>query len=467
VLSTAGAGLPATRWRVEIDGNVVASRRIGQRIYVVTRFVPQLAGFTYGAYPQMTAAAANRQLLASTPLTALLPKVRVNGGADAALVAPSAVYVPPQGSRAPTADMMLVIAIDLATPRIAQTMAIAGPVEAIYASSTNLYLASSRYELRSGNGILLPSEPATYMTDLHQIGLGTDAMTIVGSGSIEGYLGTDVDKASFRLSEYQGRLRAVTSSQFMWGSLKNRLTVMESSASVPGLLKTVSYLPNPARPESLGKPGEQLYGTRFLAERLYAVTFRRIDPLYVVDLTDSADPKISGTLEVPGFSDYLHPLPNGLLLGFGRQTTDAGVALGLQLTLFDVSNSGQPHEMQRVVMGKSGSDSALLRDHHAFSSLALAGGSMSIGVPARITGDNYVWQQSGLMRFELRGTGPADARLVEMPQLITHSASQGFMNYPDPASYTGRSILFRDGTIYVANGQFWRQDTAGRVFGPY
>lgn len=466
VLSTA-TPIPVTRWRAEIDGNIVASRRIGQRVYVVSRFVPELPGFLYGASPTSPAAATNRQILASTPLSGLLPKVRINGGEAAPLVAASAVYVPPQGTRAPLADMMLVTAIDLAEPRVAQVIAIAGPVETIYASSTNLFLASSRYELRYSNGGLIPSEPNVYMTDLHQIRLGTDAMSIVGSGSIEGYLGSDVDKASFRLSEYQGRLRAVTSSGVMWGGVvTNRLTVMEPSAFVPGLLKTVSVLPNAARPESLGKPGEQLYATRFLGERLYAVTFRRIDPLYVVDLADSADPKISGMVEVPGFSEYLHPLPNGLLLGFGRQTSDTAF-LGLQLSLFDVSNAGRPHEVQRVTMGQSGSDSALLRDHHAFSSLALAGGSLSIALPARLYTDNNSWQQSGLMRFELRGTGPADARLVEMPNLITHTPSQGGMNYADPASDTGRSILFRDGTVYVGNGQFWRQDTAGRSFGPY
>ena len=148
---------------------------------------------------------------------------------------------------------------------------------------------------------------------------------------------------------------------------------------------------NAARPQALGKPSELLYSTRFLGDRLYAVTFKKIDPLYVVDLSSSADPKIAGAVELPGFSDYLHPLPDGLLLGFGKDAVPADNFAdgqfawyqGLQLTLFDVSNASQPRELQRVAFGKRGSDSPLLRDHHALSILPQADGSISIAFPAR------------------------------------------------------------------------------------
>jgi hypothetical protein len=325
-------------------------------------------------------------------------------------------------------------------------------------------------------------EPPVYLTDMHQIRIAADAMTIVGSASLEGYLGNDPDKASFRLSEYQNRLRAVTSSAQMWGSAtRNRLTILEPSTITPGLLKTVSYLPNAKRPQTLGKPFEQLYSTRFLADRLYAVTFKKIDPLYVVDLADNADPRIAGTLEVPGFSDYLHPLPNGLLLGFGKDAKPANEPgdgqfawyQGLQLSLFDVNDIAQPRELSRVIMGKRGSDSALLHDHHAFSGLIQADGTGSFALPARImdgpypmygSGDSafYPWQQSGLMRFELRG-----ASIAPLPSLITHTAAKNPNLQNDPAVSNARSVLFRNGTVYVGNGQFWHQDSIGNVNGPY
>jgi hypothetical protein len=130
-------------------------------------------------------------------------------------------------------------------------------------------------------------------------------------------------------------------------------------------------------------------------------------------------------------------------------------------------------------MGKRGSESALLHHHHAFSALTLSESLSSIGIPARIhdgtptynSGDSsyYPWQESGLMRFELRGKTAADAQLVRMPSLITHRALSPYDNPPfaDASAYNARSILFRDGTIYIGNGQFWRQDNGGNTYGPF
>ncbi len=392
------------------------------------------------------------------------------------------------------ADMILVTAVDLAGgPRIAQTLAIIGTADAAYASTGNLYVANSRSRLRNASGLMLPVETSFTRTDVHQIRLGATAMTIVGSGSLEGFLATDAEQAAFRLSEYQGRLRAVTSSNSsMWGGVqKNRLTILEPSTQTPGLLKTVSYLPNAARPQTLGKPNELLYSTRFLGDRLYAVTFKKVDPLYIVDIADSADPKIAGAVQVPGFSDYLHPLANGLLLGFGKDalpadtTGDAQFAWyqGLKLTLFDVSDANQPRELQSVVYGKRGSDSPLLRDHHAFSILPNADGSTSLAFPARLNdgvpiynsgpSSTYPYQQSGLMRIELFGTDPSNARLVQTkPNLITNTLANipvspiYFSTNMDPAT-NGRSILFRNGALFTGNGKFWLQDGEGNASGPY
>jgi hypothetical protein len=198
----------------------------------------------------------------------------------------------------------------------------------------------------------------------------------------------------------------------------------------------------------------------------------------VVDLSNASDPRITGALEVPGFSEYLHPLPNGLLLGFGKDATPDGLFQGLQLSLFDVSDAGKPRQVQKVVIGKRGSESALLRHHHAFSARQQEDGSIAVAIPARIHdgspeyyGGNwayYPWQESGLVRFEVRGSDAASARLVQLAPLISHRAgTQGQASFADPAVDRGRSILFRGGTIYIGNGQFWKQDSAGNTAGPY
>jgi uncharacterized secreted protein with C-terminal beta-propeller domain len=288
--------------------------------------------------------------------------------------------------------------------------------------------------------------------------------------------------AAFRFSESAGRLRVVTSSQSMWGANANRLTILEPSAIQPGLLKTVSVLPNAQRPDTLGKPNEQLYATRFVGDRLYAVTFMQLDPLYVVDLSSATDPRIAGLLRVPGFSSYLHPLPNNLLLGFGKYAIPATTVpaengawfQGLELSLFDVSDPSQPQELQSIVMGKRGSDSALLYNHHALSSLLRTDGTGTFAFPAALHDgvpngpdpwNYYPWQESGLMSFQLQGTTAANAHLVTLPPLITHTAGDPSSMYnTDGGALMGRSVLFPGGNVYVSNGVFWRQDAASFPF---
>jgi uncharacterized secreted protein with C-terminal beta-propeller domain len=481
VLTPATAtALPSSRWLAEIDGQLVSSRRIGTRLYVVTQSSPNLTGYTYYAAVGGPADAANQQLLAATPLSALVPKVAINGGMAVPLVDASNVYSPPQGARPPSAILTVVTAIELgASPRIAQSIAVVGNSDTLYASPANLYIATSRYA--SPSAVPGPlREPGYYLTDIHQLALGADAMSIAGSASLEGYLSFDSDKAPFRLSESNGRLRAVTSSLNMWGgNVANHLAILEPSTIQPGLLKTVSVLPNAQRPQALGKPHEQLYATRFVGDRLYAVTFLSIDPLYVVDLSDAADPRIAGSLKVSGFSSYLHPLPNNLMLGFGKYAVPASGPgdgqfawyQGLQLSLYDVNDPSQPRELQRIVMGKRGSDSALLYNHHALSTLLKSDGTGTFAMPAALhdgiptgTGDSayYPWLESGLMSFRLQGTTAADARLTQLSPLITHDTSMSSpFSDTDGGSFMGRSVLFAKGSVYVSNGVFWRQDAAG------
>jgi hypothetical protein len=482
VMGLANPEAPASLWRAQFDGSVAAARRIGSRLYVVTRFAPTLEGYRpYASGP--AEAEANRLVLARAPLAALLPNVRVNGGEPVPAVAASAVFLPPQGARQPTSETTLVTAIDLAAPGIVQSLALAGPVEAVYASAGHLYVATSRWALRSSSSVLLP-EPAFHTTEIHQLRLGAQSMEVVGSGAVEGLLSSEPDLAPFRFGEHLGRLGVVTASNTMWGAAgPNRFTILEPSTVAPGLLRTVSSLPNARRPEPLGKPGERLYGTRFVGDRLYAVTFMRTDPLYVVDFADAADPRIAAALELPGFSEYLHPLPGGLLLGFGLDSALSADGRtvwfqGLHLTLFDVADAAAPRVLERVFAGKRGSDSALLRSHHAFSLLERPDGTRSIAIPAEIhdgvyaiwgSGPSamYPWSHSGVLRFDLSGGSAADARLTQRPTMATHTIGSpgGIPN--DPARGNGRSVIFANGTVYVGNGLYWLGNDAGGVAGPF
>jgi len=486
ILDLSSPARPISRWRAKLSGAMVSSRRIGDRLYVVTRFTPNLPG--YAAYaPTEAVREANRALLEAAPLSALLPSIATNGADAVAAVRPESVYAPQLGGSRAVADMVVVTSIDIREARVVDTIAIAGRTEAMYVSDSNLYLASTRYETHFTSTLPRPIQASLLNSDIHQIAIGGDKLRVVGTGSVEGTVGWG-DKAAFRFGEYAGRLGIVTSNTSgWWGDNSNRVTLLQPSTVASGLLKTLSYLPNARRPAKIGKPNELLYGTRFVGDKLYAVTFKKTDPLYAIDLSDPTDPRITGELEIPGFSDYLHPLPGGLLLGFGKDSVPADTSgdaqwawfQGLQLTLFDVTGAA-PRELRRVLIGKRGSDSSLMYSHHAFSALPRADGSTLIAFPASVAEGTpvygsgpttvYSWQYSGLLHFEVRGTSPADASLTQARTLVS-SRANGPISYGPPGGDgyydPGRSVLFPDASIYVSGGKFWRQDASGNTTGPY
>jgi uncharacterized secreted protein with C-terminal beta-propeller domain len=110
--------------------------------------------------------------------------------------------------------------------------------------------------------------------------------------------------------------------------------------------------------------GEQIQAVRFLGDLGYVVTFRQVDPLYVVDLSDPASPKVAGELKILGYSAYLHPLGGDLLLGVGQDATKQGAVKGTQVSVFDVSDPSAPGRVDQVRVSDGSSE--VEWDHHAF-----------------------------------------------------------------------------------------------------
>jgi uncharacterized secreted protein with C-terminal beta-propeller domain len=151
------------------------------------------------------------------------------------------------------------------------------------------------------------------------------------------------------LSEHAGHLRVVSTTTAATGCRGCTGSGAQSQVSVlaeqGGELKVVGTAGDMGR-------GETVKAVRFIGDRGYVVTFRRTDPLYVLDLADPARPRVAGELKVPGYSAYLHPVADGLLLGIGQDATDRGVVQGTKVALYDVSDPAKPHEVaQRVLPG--------------------------------------------------------------------------------------------------------------------
>ncbi|MEZ4427856.1 MAG: beta-propeller domain-containing protein [Nannocystaceae bacterium] len=212
--------------------------------------------------------------------------------------------------------------------------------ETVYASRENLYVATHPW-----------IEPEKLESYIHKFSLADAQKTdYVASGSVPGYL-----MSQWSMSEHDGDLRvASTDRDAQWNS-ESMVTVLRQDGDALSEIGQVGGL----------GAGEQIYAVRFIGERGYVVTFRQIDPLYTLDLSDPSAPAVGGELKIPGYSAYLHPVGDGLLLGVGREGDEQGNVFGTKLSLFDVSDISAPVELHSATVEGEGA-SEVEWDHKAF-----------------------------------------------------------------------------------------------------
>lgn len=440
---------PTLDTEVKIDGVFVESRRIGNTVYLVSRYTPWIEGLHY----YVTTAeqqAENEALLANVSLDGLLPKITINDQATP-LVAPDRCYVTTDET-APYAVITSVTAIPIDDPGNFSTTCYNEDAYGVYVSENALYFTQHR-----------PSPAASRdITRIHKFALAGTNVRYRGSADITGFVWRGGQR-DFRMNEHDGDLRLIAS-QWDWANddfVDHYLYILRESNTRPGL-DIVSTLPNDARPEELGKPNEALYGVRFLGDVAYAVTFEQIDPLYAIDLSDPADPFIAGELEVTGFSDFLHPVTEELLLGLGRSAEG-----GIKLELFDVSNIEQPLSRGIAVIGGRGSHSEALYDRHAFTYQADINGIDRFAIPAHVYAADTSWQYLGsaLYLFEI-----LDKDIPSLTALNRVGAIEPPSVDPARPDWIERSRAFiHDDTVYYIRDEavwaaFWH--TPSIVNGP-
>jgi uncharacterized secreted protein with C-terminal beta-propeller domain len=159
----------------------------------------------------------------------------------------------------------------------------------------------------------------------------------------------------FSMDEYGDYFRVATTTH--GETPRNDVYVLNMALNITGSLTGLA-------------PGETIYSARFMGERCYLVTFRNIDPLFVIDLSNPDDPKVLGYLKVTGYSSYLHPYDETHIIGIGKETVaereDFAWYQGLKISLFDVSDVSNPVEIGKYEIGDRGTDSPVLWDHKAF-----------------------------------------------------------------------------------------------------
>jgi Beta propeller domain len=401
-----GAAGAALGTRLDIDGTLIAARRVGDIIYLAMSHTPRLA------IEALPLGAARDAAIAALTAAEVLPGIRVNGGAKTALLGEADCQVQP-ASPSLSITVSTLVAIDLGTPGLPRAArCYLGGAEALYMSAANLYLATTRSPSVVGSDGRIVYAP-TFVTDIHKFSVAGTAIAYRASGTVAGHLGWGPERSALRLSEHAGDLRVLSyTAQVGWLTAVDAtaanapapspatLTVLRERTS-DRTLQVVATLPNAQRPAPLGKPGEQVYGVRFAGTRGYVVTFRRIDPLYVLDLADPADPRTAGVLEAPGYAEHLLPLDGGLLLGVGRDADANGVERGVKVALFDVRDAARPVVASEKTYGARGSLSGV-----SFSPLALnarmAGAVARVTLPLSIRATDWAATAAhALHRFEI------------------------------------------------------------------
>ncbi len=186
-------------------------------------------------------------------------------------------------------------------------------------------------------------------TSIHRIHIEGDEIEYVASGEVPGMV-----LNQFSMDEYDDYFRVATTTRGR--TSRNNVYILSMALNITGSLEGLA-------------PGETIYSARFMGEKGYLVTFKQVDPLFVIDLSDPRHPKELGYLKVTGYSDYLHPYDEDHLIGIGKETTDAGEFAwyqGVKISLFDVSDVNKPEEIDKEIIGHRGTDSPVLWDHKAF-----------------------------------------------------------------------------------------------------
>jgi inhibitor of cysteine peptidase len=317
----------------------------------------------------------------------------------------------------------------------------------MYVSPSNIYVTYPTWD-NSGS-----------FTSIYRVSINGLKLALEAKGSVPGNI-----LNQYSMDEYNGNFRIATN-WYNYGTTTNVKspdgTSSSSTTSQPSQLNNV-YILNQnltvvGKLEGLAQ-GENLHSVRFMGDKAYLVTFKRTDPLFVIDLSVANNPKVLGELKIPGYSDYLHPFDATHLIGVGKEaqdiaTEDFAYYQGMKLALFDVSNVNSPTQIDNYVIGDRGSDTPVLYEPKAFlfdksKNLLVIPVSVAI-VPNKTSAADYgqtVWQGAYVFTvttngFTLKGT------VTHLNSTLLNS--QGQLTDPNNYWQTQNDLINR--SLYIGN----------------
>jgi inhibitor of cysteine peptidase len=398
MVNVADPSRPATVLDFVADGYLVSSRITGGKLHLVQQYLPQLPVTIKQWYDgteedRKKVVDTNRQAVAALTIKDFIPSYTTYDATGQAitsgsLIEPENFYRPPEPEGG---SIVAITTFRLDAPNMAFTSAgTVADAGTVYASPNSLYLAATRWAA-------MQSSPSGFEeTVIHKFDLSGEAVAADGTATVKGRL-----LNQYSLGEYDGVLRVATTTGSVGGGIAIPVTtvpVVASTSPAPTVAVAIPVAPVTIAPlarsanhvfclratdgvlqvigtlENLA-PGESIYAARFIGPRGFLVTFKKIDPLFTLDLSDPTSPKVAGVLKVPGYSDYLHLLDANHLLAVGKDAkpdprdSSFGWYQGMQLSIFDISDFANPTLLHKELIGVRGTNSEALVNPKAFTFL--------------------------------------------------------------------------------------------------
>lgn len=388
----------------EVEGNLSSSRKNGDSLYVIAN------KNVYGV------------AIENAKPEDIMPMYK-DGAGEEKPVGIDRVICPPIVESPSYATIAALDLSDLDQPL--EIESILGASNQLYMNVNSLYLTRAEYK---GDG---------EQTVITKFSIDGTKIGYSASNAVSGRM-----QDQFWMDEENGYLRVATTDS----AKGSNLFVLDESLNPVGQITGIAK-------------GEQIYSVRFIGNAGYIVTFRTMDPLFAIDLSDPKNPVIKGELKIPGFSDYLHPVGENLLLGIGRDTKDLFIKDkngketvvgtyqgGIKLSLFDVSDMTKPVEKDVLVLGGQGSSTDVMYNHKAIMTDAA---NNVIGFDATLYDDTTrAMSFSGSMLIRISADG-----LFEKGR-IDATPEQG---YSGDVPYLRR-------LLYIGNTLYYLQDGKVRAF---
>jgi inhibitor of cysteine peptidase len=292
-----------------------------------------------------------------------------------------------------------------------------GGTSNMYVSPGNIYVTYPTW-----------SEQGQY-TSIYRVHTNGSDLTFEAKGNVLGYV-----LNQYSMDEYNGYFRLATTSQKNQ-TQQNNVYVLDMNLNITGKL------------ENLAKD-ERIYSARFMGDKCYLVTFRQVDPFFVLDMRKPSEPKVAGELKIPGYSSYLHPYDENHVIGLGKEGSN------VKLSLFDVSNVNAPSEIAKYIVEGDWTDSEALQEPKAFlldkqkELLVIPISKTNYGEIN--TNDNETFEQrtgfwQGAYVFKLTESG------FTLRNVITHQNTTSLQYYEYDYNMWVHRALYINNTLYTVS----------------